>query len=148
MMAKATRHSGESYTLEELKDPNLPIRIQRAALGEVDNPSVGTHSLESSKSESESSSNETQNPQEPAPTTGNPSDQSQTTQEDSSVHLMDGNGPRTDLEFTEDNSVPPYSQWKVVDLKAECMARGLTQSGKHDELVARLEAYDEEYPNE
>lgn len=38
----------------------------------------------------------------------------------------------------------PYSKWKVEDLRDELEARELSSEGKKDELVARLEANDQE----
>lgn len=38
----------------------------------------------------------------------------------------------------------PYDKWKVEDLREECRARGLSDEGKKDELVARLQADDEQ----
>lgn len=38
----------------------------------------------------------------------------------------------------EDEELPPYDEWKVPDLKQELVNRGLSDSGKKDELVRRL----------
>ncbi|MGE3487440.1 MAG: SAP domain-containing protein [Nitrospira sp.] len=38
----------------------------------------------------------------------------------------------------------PYDKWKVDDLRDECRARGLSDEGKKEELVARLMADDEQ----
>lgn len=46
-------------------------------------------------------------------------------------------------EIDEDDDLPPYSEWKVEDLKEELTARGLATTGKKEELVRRLEIYDE-----
>lgn len=40
--------------------------------------------------------------------------------------------------------LPPYSQWTYADLQRECVARNLAKSGTKADLVARLEADDEE----
>lgn len=45
---------------------------------------------------------------------------------------------------TEDvEEVPPYSEWARVDLRRECAARDLPTTGKHADLVARLEENDQ-----
>lgn len=76
-MAKGTKAqevstgTSDSYTLEELADPTPPIRIQRAMLGVVPEfreaePSVGTHSSQSSESENTKSDSVSQSRQAPA----------------------------------------------------------------------------------
>ena len=42
------------------------------------------------------------------------------------------------------DDVPYYEDWLADDLREELVSRGLTKSGKKDELVARLYADDEE----
>lgn len=52
--------------------------------------------------------------------------------------------------FSEDQSedegdeIPPYSAWSKEELVKEAEFRGLSKSGNKEELVARLEAHDEE----
>ena len=83
-MAKSTKAqevstgTSDSYTPEELADPAPPVRIQRAMLGVVPEevpPSVGTHSSQSSESETTRNDNENPSLRQPAPTTENPSGQ-------------------------------------------------------------------------
>lgn len=38
----------------------------------------------------------------------------------------------------------PYEKWKADDLREECRARGLSDEGRKDELVARLQENDEQ----
>lgn len=40
------------------------------------------------------------------------------------------------------DEVPPYEEWSREDLRNECEARNLPKTGKHAELVARLEEDD------
>lgn len=104
-MAKATRHSGDSYTEHELSDPDAPVRVRRAELGVVDRPSVGTNSSASSKIEQ--SENESQNPslQEPARTMGNPSPV-QEQAPDSIADSTDGDGRKTPSQQSVKRSAP------------------------------------------
>lgn len=41
-----------------------------------------------------------------------------------------------------DDDVDPYDKWKVDDLREECRIRGLSDDGKKEELVSRLEEND------
>jgi len=43
----------------------------------------------------------------------------------------------------EIEEIPPYEDWTVKDLKAECSARGLNNAGKKSEVVERLYTDDE-----
>lgn len=145
-MAKSTKARGDTYTEAELKDPQPPVRIQRAELGVIDQcpPEDGTDSLPSSRSPEQSGQPTSEQDPSLAPTTVNPSTQ---TEQGSAVLTTDGGGqPAETEESTED--VPPYEDWTVKELQDECRARGLTVSGTKAELVSRLEEDDEQPPSE
>lgn len=139
-MAKTTRASADSYTAEELADPVLPIRIQRAELGRVDQ-SAGTDSSEFSGRGQNQSNDPNVSPQGLAPTMENPSGQSQSNQESSTAPLMGGDTQTTEKESDEEE-ILPYSEWTKEDLVAECREREIPVSGTKSELVARLEEND------
>jgi hypothetical protein len=42
--------------------------------------------------------------------------------------------------------LPPYTEWKLADLQAECRDRGLSANGTKADLAARLDQYDAEHP--
>jgi SAP domain-containing protein len=42
------------------------------------------------------------------------------------------------------DEVPPYEEWSRTDLRKECAARKLPTTGKHADLVARLEEDDQQ----
>lgn len=113
-MAKATRHSGDSYTEHELSDPSAPVRVRRAELGVVDRPSVGTNSSASSKTEQ--SENESQNPslQEPARTMGNPSPV-QEQAPDSIADSTDGDGRKAPLQQSAKRPTKRTARARVVN---------------------------------
>lgn len=137
-MAKSTKYGGDSYTETELADPNPPVRIRRAMLG-GEQSLVGTDSSEPLSNESQSNAPETVNRQEPAQTTESLS--GQTDKVDSIVNSTDGDGPETEMESSE---IPPYTEWEYRELQAECKERGLTATGSTEELIARLEEFDDE----
>lgn len=143
-MAKSTRAqeistgTSDSYTETELADPHPPIRIQRAVLG-GESPSVGTDFSEPLSNESQSNELGNPSPQEPALTTESLSGQTAT--EDSTVNLTDGDGPETETVSAEE--IPPYSEWTYKELQAEAKERGLMATGSTEELIARLEEFDE-----
>lgn len=110
-MAKATRHSGPSYTEHELSDPNPPPQIQRAMLGD-DLQSVGTDLSESSESESPLETGSNQAPQEPAHTTENPSDQ--TEREGTDADTTDTGG-RSSSKATATRTSRKKAQTRAVD---------------------------------
>lgn len=45
-----------------------------------------------------------------------------------------------------DDDIPPYAEWKLADLQAECRDRSLSSSGTKAELAARLDQWDAEHP--
>jgi hypothetical protein len=140
-MAKNTVQGGPSFTDDELNDPDPPVVITRYQLGD-DQRLAGDNSTQSSLSESWSSDGEIADPLSPAPTTGNRSGPYQGEEASSTAPLTDGDGRKT--EQPPSDEVPPYSEWTQDDLKTELKARGMKVSGRHDELVARLEADDNE----
>lgn len=137
-MAKATRHSGVSFTEHELSDEAPPVTIRRAMLGGDSSLAVDGTSLRES-SERQQNEDETQQagPQKHAQGAENPSVPEQRQGKGSSVSSTDGNGQTTDQEL------PDYSEWAYKDLQAECKARDLNATGKAEELIDRLVADDE-----
>jgi hypothetical protein len=106
-MAKST-HSQEvltgtsdSYTEHELTDPNT-LLANRPVLGEVDRPSVGMDSSQSSESVQTPKDSATQDLQAPAPTTESHSETPET--EDSDALSTDGNIPKTESESAEEEA--------------------------------------------
>jgi hypothetical protein len=100
---EAATGTSDSYTEEELMDPNTPdpnrMLANRPTLGEVDKPSVGTNFSQSS--ESVETPRESVNPlrQSPAQMMGNPSPVGETVP--SSVDSTDGDTRETETESTE-----------------------------------------------
>lgn len=96
-MARASRYGGPSHTPAELADPDLPVRIRRAEIGFVDRqevePSVGTHSSQSSKSGKTSDNRSSHSLPQPAPTTENPSSQPEQ-ETGSDAHSTDTDGQK------------------------------------------------------
>ena len=145
---EAATGTPDSYTERELNDPEPPVVITRAELGgekkwteRVD----GTDSSESSKSDSGTT---TKNPAEfpsNVPMTEKHSQQDPT--EADAAHSITTSGqeeaPPGTVELEE---VEPYDQWDYADLQAECKNRGLTATGKKEELISRLEEWDEANP--
>lgn len=140
-MAKNTVQGGPSFTEDELNDPDPPVVITRYQLGD-DQRLAGDNSTQSSPSESWSSDGGTADPLSPAQTMENRSGQYREEAVTSTAPLMDGDGRK--IEQQPSDEVPPYSEWTVEDLKTELKARSMKVSGLHDELVARLEADDNE----
>lgn len=144
-MAKSTKAHGPTFTDAELSDPvpsevmkqHATPKVTRFMIG-GEPQSVGSNSSQSS--DDESSSNETlrKDPQEPALTTESPSSQPQT-ETATDVASTGGNGLETDK---ESDDVPPYEDWSVKDLKAECEIRGLLVSGNKSDLISRLDEDD------
>lgn len=93
-MAKSTRARGDTYTPEELDDPNPPVKIQRAMLG-GEPESVGNPSSESSENAPQSNQTEEDNLPSPAQTTDNPSNRTEEKPEDSTVDTTGGGGHKT-----------------------------------------------------
>lgn len=98
-MAKTTKANQDTYTREELADPEPPVRIQRAMLGgdprsAEETPDGGDFSQ---SSESENPSDETDNPspQQPAPTTDSRSNRP-AEETDSAARSTGGSGRKTD----------------------------------------------------
>lgn len=146
-MAKATHAqevatgTSDSYTPEELADPDPPVVITRAQLGgekQWTERQDGTDSLESSGKEHGTGEKQSQPLQSPALTTENPS---------SSAKTEPGSVPTTTTDGTAEE-VPPYEEWQYADLQAECKVRELTATGKREELIERLYAWDEEHQEE
>lgn len=48
----------------------------------------------------------------------------------------------------EDPGEDPYNEWDSAELRKECKARDLATNGTKSQLVARLEKYDREHPEE
>lgn len=93
-MAKAGKHTGASFTQDELNDPSPPVVIRRAMLG--GDPSLaGSNSPESGPKTKQPEQQSKPDPQEPAPTTENPSKLSEEIPESSNANLTDGNTPET-----------------------------------------------------
>lgn len=61
---------------------------------------------------------------------------------DADLPTLDADEPDEGGVPDEGGSVPPYADWNVPDLRAECGHRELKKSGNKDELVARLEEDD------
>lgn len=153
-MAKSTVGGGPSFSDAELVDPDPPVvmkkhpptvaRFQVGTLSEVggESSSVGSSSEPSSTEDPNSNELPTQIPLEHAHTTESPSGRSEKGQA-SGARSTGGNGPEMEKESTEE--FPPYEEWLLADLQDECRNRGLTVSGRKDDLVARLEQYDGEY---
>lgn len=160
-MAKATRANGASFTPEELADPTPPPRVERFMIGldtqerlaeineekrrkrEEAQSSAGNSSSQSGKSDETDMLNPAEVHQPPAHTTESPSFQ-EPNPELSDADLTAGSTPETETESDEDEEIPPYTEWTIAELKAELGKRELPLSGKHADLVARLEADDEE----
>lgn len=47
----------------------------------------------------------------------------------------------------EGEELPPYSEWLLADLQAECKDRGVPYSGAKADLVKRLEDWDAAHPD-
>lgn len=101
-MARATKAAGDSYTPEEKQDPNPPIRIRRALLGEVDKPSVGGGSSLYSKSVSKPRKTASATRRKPAQMMGNPLSAPEM-ETASDADMTGGSGPQTG---TESNRQP------------------------------------------
>lgn len=97
-MAKSTKHSGPSFTEDELSDVERPYVIKRAMLG-GEGPSVGSNSEASTESESDPKSLPNRSPQQPAQTTENPF--SQTVPGDSAVRMTDGDTRETEQQQSD-----------------------------------------------
>lgn len=157
-MAKITS-SGPSFSDNELSDPDLPRTVQQNLPSNRDRPvtrfmfgisdaeggeelSAGNNSSQSSRDEFNSNSQQTVNRQKPVPDVENPSVHSGQESSDDAL-LTDGNIP--EMEMASDDEVPPYSEWSYRELQAECKVRELVATGTHDELVDRLEKFDERH---
>lgn len=114
----------------------------------------GMSSSASISSEPTNSGKNASSLQQPAPTTASLSGKGRT--ESSTAPSTAGSGRATPSEpgTPEDGpeamrdepgeeDVPPYPSWSAQELRDELAARGLSTSGRKDELVARLEADDE-----
>lgn len=53
-----------------------------------------------------------------------------------------------DDDESDEDEEESYEDWSVADLRAECVERGLSKTGKKSDLVARLEENDEEEEEE
>lgn len=151
-MAKANKPSGATFTPEELSDEDGPrvIRIRRAELGVVDQCRTETDGLDSSASSMPTQKNVDNGKQQDLKPV-NAENPSSKTEPDSAALSTDDGGLTTDQEspegiehLVEDDEIPPYSEWTVTELQDECVSRDLPKSGNKKELVARLEAHDEE----
>lgn len=134
-MAKSTRQ-GDSYTERELADPVPPVVITRAGLrGEKGwTETAGTASSESSKRTDDSETSQPTNPPSNVPPTANPSQPEQT---------ESGDAPLITTSGLEQEEVEPYTEWPYAELQAECKARDLKAGGSTEDLIARLEEWDE-----
>lgn len=130
-MAKSTRAGGPSFTPDELADPHPPVVIRRAMLG-GEPSSVGTHSLESSENEQQSSGQEMLDLREPVQTTENPSPPTEGA--DSVVDSTDGDG-QTEMP-------KPFDEMSKDELKELCREYNLPVSGTNAELIERLENFE------
>lgn len=73
-MAKSGKHTGTSFTEEELSDPVPPVTITRAVLG-GETPSPGKTSSTSGAKTNKDDESQTRNPQKPVSSTESPSSQ-------------------------------------------------------------------------
>lgn len=161
-MAKIT-HSGPSFSDDELSDPDLPTVVRENLPANEDRPvtrfmfgisdakegdesSVGSNLSPSSGDASSSSKTGKGTPQDPAPGAESPSDQLGQEPSDDALST-DGGIPETEME-SGDEDVPPYFKWGYRELQAECKVRELVATGSHEELVARLEKFDERHASE
>jgi len=96
-MAKAGKHTGASFTEDELNDPDPSdqvIKIRREMLG-GDPSSAGNNSPQSGQKVNPQEQPSKDNPQEPAPTTDSPSKPLKETPESSDVSSTGGSTPET-----------------------------------------------------
>ena len=148
--------TSDSYTVEEASDPNPPVVIQRAMLGDVDKEEKagdeelvatvegGTDSSALSESGQKSSGLQSPSRRKPAPTTESLSEAPEKGIS-STAPLTDGNGQVAELPPSdEDDEIPPYEDWTAEELRDECRTRNLIVGGTKPELIKRLEANDEE----
>lgn len=150
-MAKSTKAqevstgTPDSYTEQELADPQPPVVITRAELGgekKWTEPADGMDSSESSKNESGITTKRPTGSRSSAPTMEKPSSQEET--EQGSAPSITSSGPAGEEVSLEE--VEPYEQWPYAELQAECKARGLTATGKAEDLITRLQEWDEANP--
>lgn len=123
-MAKTSRHSGDSYTGDELNDPHPPVKIRRAVLGEVDRPSVGGDSSQSSGKEENSNDKPIPSRRSPAPTMANHS--RMTEPETSDAVSTAGNGPVTPVPQSARKAPVKKAAKKAVKKTTRGQARART----------------------
>lgn len=102
-MASTSKYGGASHTPEELADPDLPVRIQRAEIGFVDRkeePSPGNSSSPSTPKQEKHDEQLKAPPRKAARTTGNRSKAQ--TPEDSTVDSTDGDGQNSGTQPSDD----------------------------------------------
>lgn len=139
---EATTGTADSYNTHEMNDPEPPVVVTRAMLGEVPpsaTATVGGVSSASSEPTTPSDDKNEHSGQGPAPSAESPSSPQG---EFSTAPLTDGSG--TASSHPDDDDILPYEEWSYADLQAECKDRGLTAGGKTEDLIARLKASDEE----
>ena len=120
-MAKSTRANGDTYTAEELSDPNPPVRIQRAMLGGDPRSRTtedGGDFSQSSENEKPSSETNNPSPQQPAPTTDSRSNQ-QGTEQDSDARSTGGGGWKTDKASAKSGRTGGRAGSRTVDTQED-----------------------------
>lgn len=82
--------------------------------------------------------------------TDEPTEQDESEQDEEPADDADTEADEVDeTESTEEDAEDvPYSEWENDELREELKRRNLKQSGKKDELIARLEANDAESDDE
>lgn len=93
--------TSDSYTDDEIQDPDPPVRITRAELGTVDQPWHGNNSTQSSENDETESDSQKASRRKPAPTTDNRSKR-RGKATDSDAISTDGDGPKTDRPLSDD----------------------------------------------
>lgn len=115
-MAKSTKSqeiqtgTSDSYTADELQDAAAILRSRPVLGGEL--KSVGTSSVQSSRSDATSSDKPNPSLQAPAQTTENPSSQPETAA-NSGADLTDGLGPAEERSPSDEEIIKPASPSKA-----------------------------------
>lgn len=131
-MAKSGRHTGVSFTEEELADPVPPVTITRAVLG-GESQSAGNNSSPSGEKPNSDSGSRTQSPQKPVSSTGNRSGQ-QAEGTDSAARTAATGGQKTAQESGRKRA--PASAKKTDDSKK---ARVRSADGDDDDDFSDFE---------
>lgn len=147
-MAKSTKAqevttgTPDSYNEHELSDPTPPVVVTRAMLGEVPCQTTTDGGDSSTSSEQTTPSDGQKQPQGPAPAQ-NVENLSSPPEESSIAPLTGGSGAAPSPDEEE-----PYSDYSYAELQHECKERGLSASGKTEDLIARLVEDDEKADSE